>query len=42
MEKEMQVLYIEVLATYDVPEPCVGLSQERRRSVGQGSCGLGY
>jgi len=26
MVKEMKVLYVEVLATHDGPEPCVGRS----------------
>jgi hypothetical protein len=39
MKKEMQILYIEVLATHDGPEPCVGCSQGRRRSVGRGRAG---
>ena len=39
MKKEMQVLYIEVVATHDGPEPCVGRSQGRRRSVGRGRAG---
>jgi RNA-directed DNA polymerase len=32
----MRTLYIEVLATYDGPEPCVGRPRGRRRSVGRG------
>jgi hypothetical protein len=39
MKKEMQILYIEVLATHDGPEPCVGCSQGWRRSVGRGRAG---
>ena len=39
MKKEMQILYIEVLAAHDGPEPCVGRSQGRRRSVGRGRAG---
>jgi hypothetical protein len=35
----MKVLYIEVLATHDGPEPCVGRSRGRRRSVGRGRAG---
>jgi hypothetical protein len=31
----MKSLYIEVLATHDGPEPCVGRAQGRRRSVGR-------
>jgi hypothetical protein len=33
----MRTLYIEVLATYDGPEPCVGCPRGRRRSVGRGT-----
>src|SRR5438034_10620994 len=36
MEKEMRVLYIEGVAIRGGPEPCVGRSRERRRSVGRG------
>jgi len=38
----MEVLYIEVLATYDGPEPCVGLSQEvaAKRRTGVVQAGL--
>ena len=36
----MRTLYIEVLATYDGPEPCVGCPRGRRRSVGRGTRGL--
>jgi hypothetical protein len=32
----MRTLYIEVLATRDGPEPCVGCPRGRRRSVGRG------
>jgi hypothetical protein len=39
MKKEMRILYIEVLATHDGPEPCVGRSQGRRRNVGRGRAG---
>jgi len=39
MKKEMRILYIEVLATRDGPEPCVGRPQGRRRSVGRGRAG---
>ncbi len=38
----MKTLYIEVLATHDGPEPCVGRPRGRRRSVGRGTCRLGY
>ena len=33
----MRTLYIEVLATRDGPEPCVGCPRGRRRSVGRGT-----
>jgi hypothetical protein len=38
----MRELYIEVLATCDGPEPCVGCPRGRRRSVGRGTRRLGY
>ena len=38
----MRELYIEVLATRDGPEPCVGRPRGRRRSVGRGTRRLGY
>jgi hypothetical protein len=38
----METLYIEVLATYDGPEPCVGCPRGWRRSVGRGTRRLGY
>jgi len=38
----MKTLYIEVLATRDGPEPCVGRPRGRRRSVGRGTRRLGY
>jgi hypothetical protein len=38
----MGALYIEVLATHDDPEPCVGRPRGRRRSVGRGTRRLGY
>src|SRR5213592_3583035 len=39
MEKEMRVLCIEGVAIHDGPEPCVGRSRGRRRSVGRGRAG---
>jgi hypothetical protein len=39
MEKEGRVLYIEGLAIHGGPEPCVGRSRGRRRSVGRGRAG---
>ena len=36
MKKEMRTLYIEVLATHDGPEPCVG----PRESGGEASVGV--
>ena len=35
----MRVLCIEGVAIHDGPEPCVGRSRERRRSVGRGRAG---
>jgi hypothetical protein len=35
----MKVLYIEGLAIHGGPEPCVGCSRGRRRSVGRGCAG---
>src|SRR5450755_2219966 len=39
MEQEMRVLYIEGVAIHGGPEPCVGRSRGRRRSVGRGRAG---
>jgi len=39
MGKEMEILHIEGLAIYGGPEPCVGRSRGRRRSVGRGRAG---
>src|SRR6266536_967135 len=39
MEKEMRVLCIEGVAIHGGPEPCVGRSRGRRRSVGRGRAG---
>jgi hypothetical protein len=39
MGKERKVLHIEGVATRDRPEPCVGRSRGRRRSVGRGRAG---
>jgi hypothetical protein len=33
----MKTLYVEGLANYDGPEPCVGRPRGRRRSVGRGT-----
>ena len=42
MEKEMRVLYVEGVATHDVPRVMRWRLVRAQRSVDRGACGLGY
>jgi hypothetical protein len=42
MEEEMEVLYVEGLATHGGPEPCVDDPRGRGEALDRGTCRPGY
>ena len=42
MEKEMEELYVEGVATHDGPEPCASGRKAAGEALDRGTCRLGY